>query len=385
VDSYQECQPQNKVIFVKTHKCASSTIQNVLLRYALGNDLNIVLPMTGNYVGRYIPFNNAVLWGTPSEQANLQYDMYCLHGIWNYTGVNGIMNRGDGKRGFYFSILRDPIELFTSLWDYTKKSNLYGVSLETYALSPKVGKLADRRSNSNLGRNQMLFDFGLDHQKFDDMYAIREKIAEIDQTFDLILVEELFEKSMVLLRDALCWTYEEVSYLKLNARQEERKSQLSEEARAALKDWLWGDYMLYDHFQANFQSKVDRYGVDKMERERKILERANSNVSERCVIDTFNNSKLSEGGNGQVGYKVNEVDNPFCKYYGISELAFIEELRVKQTDRAVAKLAKQGKTIMDFDLTKFQSKKMMSKKPNLEKLKKLFARKLGLVSSPVVG
>jgi hypothetical protein len=263
---------------------------------------------------------------------------------------------------------------------------LYGVSLEMYALSPKVGKLVDRRTNSNLGRNQMLFDFGLDHRKFDDVDAIRKKIAEIDRILDLILVAEQFDKSMDLLRDALCWTYGEVSYLKLNARQQEKKSQLSKEARAALKDWLWGDFMLYNHFRANFLFEVDRYGAEKMERERQILETANSNVSKRCVVDSVINSKLSEAGNGLVGYKVNEeVNNPLCKYYGISELAFIGELHVKQTNRAVAKLAKQGWTIMDFDLTMFQSKKIMTKKPDLEKLNNLFARKLGLAAAPVVG
>jgi hypothetical protein len=395
VNSYRECQPQNKVVFLKTHKCASSTIQNVLLRNALRNDLNVVLPMTGNYVGRYTPFNNAMLWGTPWDQAKLQYNIYCLHGIWNYTGVSGVMNRGDDgghKRGFYFSILRDPIELFTSLWDYTKMSNFYGVSLETYALSPKIGRLADRRPNANLGRNQMLFDFGLDKQKLDNDDAIREKIAEIERTFDLLLVAEKFEESMVLLRDALCWTYEEVSYLKLNARQEGRKSQLSEKARAALKDWLWGDYMLYDHFRANFQMKLDRYGAAKMERERRILETANSNVAERCVIDTVDNSKLSDTyrtwGDGLVGYEVNEVDNPFCKYYGIAELAFIDELRVKQADRAGAKMAEEGRTVMEFDPTKFQPKKMMTKdgKPDLEMLKMVFAHKLGAAAAaPLVG
>ena len=33
--SYRGCEPTDKVVFAKTHKCAGSTVQNVLLRRAL--------------------------------------------------------------------------------------------------------------------------------------------------------------------------------------------------------------------------------------------------------------------------------------------------------------------------------------------------------------
>ena len=40
---------------------------------------------------------------------------------------------------------RDPIELFTSLWDYSKLGDVYGMPLERYALADKSGRLADRK------------------------------------------------------------------------------------------------------------------------------------------------------------------------------------------------------------------------------------------------
>jgi galactosylceramide sulfotransferase/galactose-3-O-sulfotransferase 2 len=36
--------------FLKTHKTASSSVQNVLLRYGLLNRLDFVLPSTGNHL-----------------------------------------------------------------------------------------------------------------------------------------------------------------------------------------------------------------------------------------------------------------------------------------------------------------------------------------------
>ena len=47
---YKGCRPESKVVFLKTHKCASSTLQNMLFRNALDNGLNVVLPLTGNYL-----------------------------------------------------------------------------------------------------------------------------------------------------------------------------------------------------------------------------------------------------------------------------------------------------------------------------------------------
>ena len=39
-----------KVGFLKTHKCASSSVQNILIRWGLTRDSNFVLPHTGNYL-----------------------------------------------------------------------------------------------------------------------------------------------------------------------------------------------------------------------------------------------------------------------------------------------------------------------------------------------
>ena len=90
--------------------------------------------------------------------------------------------------GYNFDIpsptsLRDPIDLFTSLWDYAKLGEVYGMPLKRYALSEKSGRLADRKRIMlrHMGRNQMLFDFGLDPRHFDDEEMVKRKIEEIDK------------------------------------------------------------------------------------------------------------------------------------------------------------------------------------------------------------
>ena len=51
---YKNCMKKQKVGFLKTHKCASSSLQNILMRYGLNNNLNFVLPSAGNYIDRYV-------------------------------------------------------------------------------------------------------------------------------------------------------------------------------------------------------------------------------------------------------------------------------------------------------------------------------------------
>ena len=86
---YKGCAPERKVVFLKTHKCASSTLQNMLFRFARQNELNVVLPLTGNYLGKEIAFHPSMIANTPWERAGLDYDMYGLHGIWEerFTSV----------------------------------------------------------------------------------------------------------------------------------------------------------------------------------------------------------------------------------------------------------------------------------------------------------
>ena len=101
----------------------------------------------------------------------------------------------------------------------------------------------------------MLFDFGLDPRHFDEEETVRRKIEEIDDTFDMVLIADRFEESVVLLREALCWTHEDVSYLKLNARRDGKKSPLSDAARTALKDWLRAGWQFNWFFLLEFSLK----------------------------------------------------------------------------------------------------------------------------------
>ena len=191
----------------------------------------------------------------------------------------------------------------------------------------------------NLGRNQMLWDSGLSAAAMDNMTAVDNKIAEMDNTFSLVMIAERWDESVILLKDLLCWDFKDVVNFKLNARKENKKIPLSEEARAALKEYLAADYKLYHYFKKKFQAQVNSFGARRMEQERGILEVANANMKERCGINKVDNDKVSGHnklwGQGLVAYTAGkESQDKECQWFATSEMSFIDHLREVQGERA---------------------------------------------------
>ena len=102
------CKPRRRIGFLKTHKCASSSITNILLRYVMNNDLNVVLRENDNYIGYRAQFNRKLIANTSWEKAHLKYDMFLCHTRWNHSEISSVLS-DDGKNDvfiFQFYVIR---------------------------------------------------------------------------------------------------------------------------------------------------------------------------------------------------------------------------------------------------------------------------------------
>lgn len=282
----------------------------------------------GNYLGNITGFTVDHFRKQSYLNQFFRPDLFCLHNRWNGSEVAKLFN----KSTVYFTILRNPIDVLVSLWDYNGLSRAYHRSLEQFAfMEPKpmpkvIGQM--------FMRNTMLYDFGLDPKLMDNMTAVWNTIKEIENTFHLVMIVEHFDESLVLLKQLLCWEPSNFTYLKLNSHKASTKSKLSPKGRAKLKNWLKADFLLYDHFLALFHKKVASFGKPEMSAELALLDKFNNASQSDCGFLQVPNELLKPRdrwyGSGVMAYKVKEHNKHKCSMMAMDEIKFIKLLRSKQ-------------------------------------------------------
>ncbi|XP_029944212.1 galactose-3-O-sulfotransferase 4 isoform X2 [Salarias fasciatus] len=307
------CRPHTHIMFLKTHKTASSTVLNLLYRFGEERRLRFALP-PGYQLGYPLPFNAHRVKGYRGPRA-VEFHILGNHMRFNKLEVEKVMPADT----FYFSIIRDPVALAESSFAYYKEvapAFRKAKGLGDFAEDPH--KYYDPRlRNNHYARNLLWFDFGLDHNANFSAALAQRGEAMIRQTFKLILVSEYFDESMILLRHALCWPLDAVVSFSLNARQQKpgglgaiggswvdkaaavagvgvragRQAKappdlsLTADQREKLRQWNALDWHIYKAFNRTFWKEVDRFGHAQMAREVALLRLRRDDLARACLRD----------------------------------------------------------------------------------------------------
>jgi len=107
----------------------------------------------------------------------------------------------------------------------------------------------------------------------------------LDEIFDLVLVADYMDESLVLLADLLCASMDEVASLRINKRdqdnlKEETAKRISDKARR----WNKADAVLFDYFNKTLWKKVDEYGYEQMSLKIKELHKHVDNLKSKCIV-----------------------------------------------------------------------------------------------------
>lgn len=205
----RQCRPQSRIVFLKAHKCASSTIQNLFMRYGFFNDLLFVLPAKGNYLGHPAPFNRHMV---PPSGPAFNYSILTHHSRLQVEEMRALIPGAP-----FITIIRNPVALFESMFHYYKLAKTWKVDWS--ALNNASFEVPERvrsvRLARRIGLNQMSFDLGLEPAEFNNRTAVERFISRLDSVFSLVMVSERMEESLVLLRELLCWDYEDMVVFKV--------------------------------------------------------------------------------------------------------------------------------------------------------------------------
>ena len=123
------------------------------------------------------------------------------------------------------------------------------MSLEDFATKYIAKEIKYKnKTRRSRGYNQMLTDFGMDFEQIhpnpllgvkdnDGVKNVRNYIKQIDRNFDLIILtgKTYHEDSIILLKHALCWNFEDIISLKQNVMKKSTKSSMSNRAKRNIK------------------------------------------------------------------------------------------------------------------------------------------------------
>ena len=115
----------------------------------------------------------------------------------------------------------------------------------------------------------------------------------MEQEFDLVLILDLFDESLVLLQDLLCWDLKDLTYFRLNERLEGSKSKImTSQTKEIITQWLWGDFKLYHHFKRKLKQKIQQFGPKKVQNQIQNLKNLNQELHTNCHGAYTNNTDL---------------------------------------------------------------------------------------------
>lgn len=266
---------------------------------------------------------------------------------------------------FYFSILRHPVAMMESLFSYYKSTPAFRKtnSLEDF-LNNGWKTYNSSVINNQYAHNILAFDFGFQNNVAAGAADLEERatvaIAAIEQDFNLILISEYFDESMVLLKHSLCWSLEDMVSFRLNSRSQRTRHSLLPKTAEKIKMWNALDWRIYLHFNTTFWQKVEiLVGQERMEREVAQLRELQVKLAKTCLKDggavdpsLVKDARLKPFQYGAAviqGYNLKpNLDiqtKAKCQRRILPELQYTDYLYTKQFPEAAAKWAKRAKRL----------------------------------------
>ena len=255
----------------------------------------------------------------------------------------------------YVTILRNPVDTFESAFNYYRLGTNFGlgtdpvVSLEKFLERPSSyyytsGKFVVK---SFFLRNPMMFDLGFSLRCFQNYTAVTDYINFLNKEFDLIMIMDYFDESLVLLKRLLGWDIDDILYVKVNERLgKEKASKLSDRVQESIKRWNKADVLLFNYFNATFWIKVEMEGPAFYEdlsafRERKLK------LEQQCFTSYGTEMQRIWGQKFTKGYSLRkDLNSSFeyvCNLLIKTENSYLDALRKKRREELSSEVEEQTK------------------------------------------
>ncbi len=283
------CNPITRIVYIKTHKTGSTTLASIFERFGYHRNLLFALPKINHIFSNEQLFSRKFMkqWPAAFTKKHRYYDMLVNHAVYNRPELVKVV-----PNATYVTILRDPVKQLESAFGYFEMYKGLGLpkekAFETFMNNPTYYYKTKKYNMKSRSRNGQLYDLGFNHSLVNDTNAIHAKIDTIDKEFDLVMITDYFDESLILLRKLLCWSFEDILYVSNGIRSKSHRFSISDDLRSKILKWNAGDVLLYNHFNRSFWQKVDDYGPD-FTTDLEKFKRMQVELFNRCVNqDQFN-------------------------------------------------------------------------------------------------
>ena len=262
--SLPPCKPVNNILFLKTHKTGSSTVTNILNRYGDTRDLMFAVPSVRATYSFFWPHPFQLRFAQAFGRAP---NILCNHARYNKVPMNWLFPKETTR---YITLLREPTQHFESIFNFFRLDKRFlGLRnvmspLQTF-LQNATFYLKQAKNITgllNLIKNPALFELGLDTKYHSNFTVVQNYVRFLQQEFDLVMLMEYFDESLVLLKRRFCWKIEDILYFKLNERMDKHKQNLPEKVKEDIRIWNSGDVLLYDVFNKTLWKMIREEGAD---------------------------------------------------------------------------------------------------------------------------
>ncbi|XP_006817508.1 galactosylceramide sulfotransferase-like [Saccoglossus kowalevskii] len=181
------------------------------------------------------------------------YDMLTNHARYNRREFVSLI-----PNATYITILRHPLQQFESAFGYFQ----WGRFIPTK--DPISEFLRNPQQYTSVipwnTRNGQLFDLGLSSTQTLDEEMVNETMKTLHKEMDVVLITEYFDESLLILRDLLCWSVNDILYMSNGIRSDNGHSNLTSTDKDKILEWNKSDLKLYLYFRKVLFKKIREYG-----------------------------------------------------------------------------------------------------------------------------
>ena len=323
------CNEIRKIVFIKIHKTGSTTMASILERFGYIRNLTFAVPPIDHYFSITARFNSTMVLRIPKRSENT-YDMLVNHARYNRKEMDSVV-----PNATFISIIRNPVNQFESEYGYYEYEKHMKVSLSAFLNNPQ--KYYSKRGFLWYSmRNGQLFDFGLDHKYEDNSTYIQRMVERVSKEIDLMMINEYYDESLILLKQLMCWEFDDILYIPKGIRSNSHRVKMSEELSDKIRKWNAADVMLYEHFNRTFWEKILAYGPN-FETDLATFRALKHNVTENCVDPFKKNTK-----DKREDKFVLRNNSCHCRNIMYDDVAYTQILRKTMIARATAESKAKG-------------------------------------------